>query len=1591
MGKRWRRRSIFWGSSPKSEVWKTSSLPADFGSLDDASSAFPDASAGARGRYEAGHGAHASGSGDGVATLAHVPSLTAQLIAKIGVHHPSLSFPVGNELTALRCGSVKNTFAARATIPLDQAITAVRKGAHLLKYGRRGKPHVCYFKLEEGDVTSLIWQSPNSKRLRRLPLNIVEAIYHGQKTRVFKRFKGGTKDHLSFSLIYKNGQRSLDLVAKDEQELEVWVMVLRALTMDAMCARDQASGDAHRPATSYGDHGGPSNNGGYHGKASGNGAYDGRAANGGGYDGRKGAVNEGGWTRGHSRGAGASRSDRRHGHKTPAEDDSGRPETPRGARGGSSPLGRPARDTSDGSGRGTAVLSKCASSDSFTPHYRGSELVGVAIVNNPTFAMDGLPPPLEGGVTPKEAYLSTVATADDRGWVAPSGDVGSVHLSSPVRASQSRAIFQQSHLNGGAHNAAHRSAYNGAYNGVHNGAYNGDLDGAAMSISASDSRTIEGSRSYWTGTYSTGTLRSTTNIDTNMYTTMNTNTTTNTDTMVSRSTDASSSSLSSSLAAGFLHATGARTPNGSAALPPPCTNVRGPPHPALRADPPDGRGAGHSHAHAHAHYISPSRESDVTNARDSHSTFLCDALSRSQGDGINLTSTSTATTNPATTETTRGTTAFAGNTATITTTKSPIRASQSVSMIMATETSGVFIPGPSPTKSQPDHCEAVTLPGGSPTHYHATTRSPRHPQYQAQHHPQYARRLDGSPVKLGSPQGSQSLLGASQGWFSRPSSAAGEHCAELDDSFTTIDASRASSIAHGQGHGGSGAYLGAGGSSRACLNAGGSSGAYFSAGGSGANGLWVAPGASRLASLITSLDSGSIGDVFMCGRMGAGGFGRDEGGAAVPVTPLRARVGARDTLFSSAVLKQVPNSHSMDVQVAACGDRHGAFVNRSGELYTWGVGDKGLLGHGVTMDMAVPRVVEALTAASPGDPRVEQVACGSHHTAALLDNGDVYTWGDGVGGVLGHGDEEGQCLPRLVAWATPGVCVRSLACGTWHTACTTEAGELYTWGEGYFGMLGHGDRRSYSSPRLVASLCAASVASVACGSYHTAALVEERGPVQPAALLYTWGDGDKGRLGHGKQDAHLLPHRVEELAGIPLRMVACGEDHTCALSMAGRVYCWGGNTYGQLGLGNRSHCLLPALVEGCIMGVEVEAVACGRQHTVAVGRHEGALFSWGCGEGGRLGHGDGADRLVPERVSGAESLVVVKVSCGAASTIAVCQHTQSASQRTRCAACKAAFKLQRKPRTCYQCGRAFCRSCLENKAVNTSLAPTRGRPFRVCEACYASIAAAANVLSQRKGARGPRDSTSSGHMNVRRSSSSFSGSPVETSAENSISNSGPVPVPAAAAATAGGATAAPVGVAVTVAAAAKGQKPGAGPKEWGRAGSFKDLMRLSSRSSDNGQSALVKRPSLPGSSRGTSGAGSQSSTGNQIHNSHHSINTDSHSNNNNSNSNSNSSNNNNNNSSSQVNNTDTINNSGIVEVYPGAALASGMPLASSPIKPEGGPQWPSRALPWACRFGMEAWRAVNSPLPLLSKRNRVLAEVGTRELPSLFRCRHCST
>lgn len=344
----------------------------------------------------------------------------------------------------------------------------------------------------------------------------------------------------------------------------------------------------------------------------------------------------------------------------------------------------------------------------------------------------------------------------------------------------------------------------------------------------------------------------------------------------------------------------------------------------------------------------------------------------------------------------------------------------------------------------------------------------------------------------------------------------------------------------------------------------------------------------------------------------------------------------------------------------ACGDHHVVAITEQGYLLTWGVARDGRLGHGqpghpistmvggddddqtdtatatarpmpsTTMAPAAirePQVVRSLL-----HKRIVHVACGSKHSIALAEDGDVFSWGHGVFGALGHGTFKNVDAPKAVE-SLRGQRVTRVACGDMHTAVLLASGTLLTCGWSEHGRLGRAcnpvdlavkvkskasgdyfddddanDRRSSSySPSLLpveiktgrhpdsddseAERCT----YVTCGAAHTLLLTSTHG-----VLAFGWNVN--GQLGVGDCRSRWAPTPVDYFEGSAyiVSALAAGKLHSLAALQDGRLFAWGSDELGQCGVGSFPQIYtIPHLVTSMV-GLHVSQLAAADGHSVVL-------------------------------------------------------------------------------------------------------------------------------------------------------------------------------------------------------------------------------------------------------------------------------------------------------------------------------------------------------------------------------------------------------
>jgi len=335
----------------------------------------------------------------------------------------------------------------------------------------------------------------------------------------------------------------------------------------------------------------------------------------------------------------------------------------------------------------------------------------------------------------------------------------------------------------------------------------------------------------------------------------------------------------------------------------------------------------------------------------------------------------------------------------------------------------------------------------------------------------------------------------------------------------------------------------------------------------------------------------------------------------------------------------------IDPVAIAAGAQHTCAVRLNGQVLCWGQNSSGQLGEGSMSSLAEPVPVTGLG-------NGVKVPAGATFSCAATSDGAIFCWGDDQYGQLGTGHDVFRAAATTIALSADQVTAGGAhSCAVGHAVLPGDADGFVCWGSEQAGQLGdNGDGdRSLPEP-IVLPLVPGGISA---GALHSCA-------VDGSAGLWCWGRGSSGQLGPG----HLVdtPYPIE----VPLPSganqaiaVAGGGAHSCVLvdpadGLGGEIFCFGDNSYGQLGDGTLTSRPTPAPVSLGPTALRATAVTAGGGHTCAIDV-TGQPWCWGRNDRGQLGLGAGANQATPAPVSLPGGTTVRALTAGGAHTCAVDQ------------------------------------------------------------------------------------------------------------------------------------------------------------------------------------------------------------------------------------------------------------------------------------------------------------------------------------------------
>lgn len=328
----------------------------------------------------------------------------------------------------------------------------------------------------------------------------------------------------------------------------------------------------------------------------------------------------------------------------------------------------------------------------------------------------------------------------------------------------------------------------------------------------------------------------------------------------------------------------------------------------------------------------------------------------------------------------------------------------------------------------------------------------------------------------------------------------------------------------------------------------------------------------------------------------------------------------------------------LKAQSVSVSNWHSAVLSDQGEVWTWGANNVGQLGNGSTIDSYSKAVKVA------GLENVTSITGGTMHSVALKDDGTVWAWGGNDFGQLGNETNSQSNIPVQVAGLTN---VIALATGPYHSLAVQAGGKVWAWGNNGQGGLGNGTYTHSNKPTEVQGLPAGeNIIAVAASQVHSMAVTE-------SGEVWAWGGNGDGQLGDGTR---IYRNKAVKVIGLPdpatdkVTSIAVGESYSFAVTESGRVWAWGNNADGQLGLGvSIASTTTPMQITG-LAGINIKSVVAGGYCNFAISE-TGEVWGWGSNYSGQQGDGSKDTHYEPVLMRGTTDSAKSEVHLSSANSV----------------------------------------------------------------------------------------------------------------------------------------------------------------------------------------------------------------------------------------------------------------------------------------------------------------------------------------------------
>ena len=330
--------------------------------------------------------------------------------------------------------------------------------------------------------------------------------------------------------------------------------------------------------------------------------------------------------------------------------------------------------------------------------------------------------------------------------------------------------------------------------------------------------------------------------------------------------------------------------------------------------------------------------------------------------------------------------------------------------------------------------------------------------------------------------------------------------------------------------------------------------------------------------------------------------------------------------------------------------------------YCWGFNSDGQLGNNSTTQSGIPVAVNATGVLS--GKTIKSISAGWAYTCAIASDNNAYCWGENDDGALGNNSTTPSLVP--VAVDTTGVLsgktIKSIATGEYHTCAIASDNNIYCWGRNSAGQLGNNSTTDSHVPVAVNTagvLSGKTIKSISIGYAYSCAVASDNN-------AYCWGHNAYGQLGNNSMTNSSVPVAVVAtgvLSGKTIKSLSSGEWYTCAIASDDKAYCWGDNSYGELGNNSTTQSSVPVAVTttGVLSGKTVKAMSALVDSSCAIAS-DNQSYCWGYNGNGQLGNNSSVNSSVPVAVNTAGVLngkTILNIAIGGPHACALASDNQA--------------------------------------------------------------------------------------------------------------------------------------------------------------------------------------------------------------------------------------------------------------------------------------------------------------------------------------------